>query len=484
MILARLTLETTPGKVPSLLLDGKPILAYGPSPQNILTYLPRGNGNDYKDWVGWAEQFGIRNVRSYPPSIIVDDPALNLFERANDQSDKFDLNRFNEAYFKSLREACQRFERSGIIVHLQLWQAVYWKKNWQNHYYNPKNNINFKISKNAGVDEFCTIKNADLLNHQIDYVHQVLDATADIGNVFYDIMNEIGNGTANNKAWINAIIDGIVSWENEKGIDVLLTLNDEGGRRMDDFSINHPRLDFVIKDLGRYEEHVETYLKHMKPTISVRNIDFNYENEKRFYFYGKNNLETNTEQELQTRGRKYWWRMYMAGAVSAGGYADSCTVDNRSIVKRLTTKILTRIGIENQPEKLFKATYRLNNSSETHFSNFIKFTNIAGHPYGLMASSGILFNHPVANSYCLQNKQKAIIYIESPNGEAGHNYPRKSSKLKGIGLPDGAHNVLMYYPASGKRYTSSIDMFNGEGDINLPEFKDDLALLISIHSLK
>ena len=41
------------------------------------------------------------------------------------------------------------------------------------------------------------LKNSILLEHQKKYVQKILDVTADLGNVYFDIANEIGNGTGN-----------------------------------------------------------------------------------------------------------------------------------------------------------------------------------------------------------------------------------------------------------------------------------------------
>jgi hypothetical protein len=478
LVFGQLSLDTAPGRVPTLLMDGRPVLAYGPSPQNILTYLPRGNGNDYEDWVAWAEQYGIRNARSYPPSTIVAPPALNLFERAAKQPDKFDLTRFNDAYFQALRKACQRFKQAGIVVHLQLWQAVYWKKAWRSHYYNPVNNINPDISRHAGHQEFSTTVNPHLVSHQIEYIHRILDATADIGNVFYDVMNEIGNGTANDREWAEAMVNAIVDWESQHGIDVLLTLNDEGGLRLDDFSLEHPQLDFIIKDLGRYDEHRETQQRYGKPTVSVRNIDWNHAQKKRFYFFGRYNLENNADPELQTRGRKYWWRMYMAGVAAAGGYADSTLIDDRPWVPWFVSKVLARLG---QPDLITferQASYRQNTLAETVFQHFRRFVERTGQPLGLAPSEGLVKDHPAANSYVLQNNDMAILYLESPNGVAGHHYADGTARIEGLTLSDGAYEVLIFFPANGREATVMCEVRGGRTSISLPAFQDDLALLI------
>ena len=65
---------------PYLSFGNAPAFGYGASPQHILTYLPSGNGNDYRAWVEWAHKYQMNHVRSYPPSIVVKDPSLNLFQ--------------------------------------------------------------------------------------------------------------------------------------------------------------------------------------------------------------------------------------------------------------------------------------------------------------------------------------------------------------------------------------------------------------------
>jgi hypothetical protein len=466
------------GSPPVLTFKGEPTIAYGPSPQHILTYLPRGNGEDYTAWLDWAIRYGYGNVRSYPPSIIVESPAINLFEFAPGNTGKVDLNKFNDAYFHELRKACRQFERFGIIVHLQLWQAVHWKKKWEENYYNPRNNINPDISRHAGPQEFSTTANPLLLKHQIAYVNRIIDATANLGNVFYDIMNEIGNGTAANREWVDAIITSIRQKEKDNGIRVLLTLNDEGGRRMGDASLNHPQLDLIIKDSGRYDEHVKTSQQFGKPTISVRNIDFNFAKKRRLYFFGPNNLEINSDAELQIRGRKYWWRMYMAGAAAAAGYADSISTAETSLMHRLTATIYAFFGRLEMQTVPREASYRSNTLAENQFRHFKTFIDKVGHSAGLRPVAGVLSDHPVANSYCLQNGQRAIIYLESPNGEAGYSYPPRSAKLEGLNLCDGEFTMLVYHPGTGDQSTVRMDVHKGRASIQLPEFKDDLALLI------
>jgi hypothetical protein len=459
-----------------LLYDSKPVIAFGASPQNILTELPKSDSNDFKDWLEWAIKYKIKNVRSYPPSSLRYQ-GENVFQKSKFGSEKIDLNLFNEKYFNELRKACGLLKEQNVIVHLQFWQAVSWKIDWNRNYYNSKNNVNPEISMHAGPGEFVTMKNPVLLRHQKEYVRKILDATGDLGNVFYDIMNEIGNGTGASEEWVWEIIKTVRDWEKEKKRKVLLTLNGEGPE-MGDFSLKCKGLDLIVKDDGRYEEHVKAKHKYEKPTISVRNIDYNYNNKQRLYFFGDYNLEVNKDKDLQARGRKYWWRMYMAGVQIAGGYADSHLLHPSFI-----SKVFDYIGIgESKYIKNIKSSYRLNTIAEEYYYNFYKFTELVTDYINFQMSSGVLKGHPVANSYCLQSDKEAIIYLESPNGEAGYTYKEKTAIINGLMLKDGIHKGSIYFPDSGSKRGFSIKVVRGAGEITLPSFKDDLAIIIKTAS--
>ena len=109
-----LSIEISAGGSPYLTHDNSPVFGYGASPQNILTYLPKGNGNDYVAWVHWAEKYMMNHVRSYPPSIVVPAPAINLFEFADEKMDKFDLSKFNDQYFNELQRACRLLKEKNF----------------------------------------------------------------------------------------------------------------------------------------------------------------------------------------------------------------------------------------------------------------------------------------------------------------------------------------------------------------------------------
>lgn len=74
----------------------------------------------------------------------------------------------------------------------------------------------------------------------------------------------------------------------------------------------------------------------------------------------------------------------------------------------------------------------------------------------LRPSSSAFVDHPAKHSYCLQSEKQAIIYLESPNGQAGFDYDQTKAKLAGFMLSDGHYQGTYYFPADGQRETFTI----------------------------
>lgn len=456
---------------PIIEYGGEPVLAFGPSPQNLLTYLPRGNGNSVEHWLEWVKQYPLKHVRSYPPSVEVGPTAIDLFLPSRQDPEKFDLSRLNPEYFEALGNACKALRKHGVIVHLQLWQAVAWKKNWDDSYYHPANNTNPELAHLGGPEQFSTTGNAELLEHQRGYVHAILDATGHLGNVYYDLMNEIGNGTAASAEWSNEILAFIAEWEREHRREVLVTLNDEGGKRMGDYSIDHPELDLVVKDLGRFEEHVTAQRLTGKPTVSVRNIEWDPIAARRTYFFGSKNLELTEDPDLHSRGRRYWWRMFISGVQLAGGYADAGRVYHSRWLEAIDElEILPWSLGSRQP------TYDRTNTTERSLAQLYDFTRRVSNYRELLPRSGTS-DHPVPNVYYLQSPEEAIIYLEIHAGNAGREYGPESSIFSGLATRNGRYRVEGFDPSTGEQSDlGRVEVHDGVTRINIPGFVDDYAV--------
>jgi len=125
--------------------------------------------------------------------------------KAIDGKPRFDLTRFNQAYFDRLRRRVKAAGERGIYVSVMLFQGFSVEQKgtkgvdpqkgnpWDGHPYNAKNNIN-------GVDgdlngdgegiETHTLKQPRIARLQEAYVRKVIDTLNDLDNLLWEISNE------------------------------------------------------------------------------------------------------------------------------------------------------------------------------------------------------------------------------------------------------------------------------------------------------
>ncbi|MHC4072617.1 MAG: DUF6298 domain-containing protein, partial [Planctomycetota bacterium] len=130
--------------------------------------------------------------------------------KAIDGKPKFDLTRFNQAYFDRLRGRVVAAGERGIYVSVMLFQGfsveqkgtkgVDPKKGnaWDGHPYNVNNNINSidgDINDDGEGDETHTLKNPKITRLQEAYVRKVIDTLNDLDNVLWEISNESHTGS-------------------------------------------------------------------------------------------------------------------------------------------------------------------------------------------------------------------------------------------------------------------------------------------------
>ena len=112
---------------------------------------------------------------------------------ARDGKPKFDLTRFDEAYFTRLRQRVVAAQKAGIYVTIMLFEGhclQFAEEGWEYHPFHPDNNVN-------GIDarrlDYCTLKDARVTALQEAYVRKVIDTVNDLNNVLYEVCNEAGN---------------------------------------------------------------------------------------------------------------------------------------------------------------------------------------------------------------------------------------------------------------------------------------------------
>jgi len=129
---------------------------------------------------------------------------------------KFDLNKFNPAYFERMRSRLSEARDRGIYAAVQLFQSFSENKGgacnpWPAHPYNAKNNVNgFNGEKESSgtVD----LNRPEVRTMQAAYLRKIIDTVNDLDNVLYEVMNEGGN-----KDWDWWVVDLVHSYEASKG---------------------------------------------------------------------------------------------------------------------------------------------------------------------------------------------------------------------------------------------------------------------------
>jgi len=115
---------------------------------------------------------------------------------ALDGKPKFDLDKFDEAYWHRLRQRVMAAGERGIYVSIMLfegWGLQFVPESWKDHPFHPANNINGiggEVSAGENELEIYELKWPAITRLQENYVRHVVDTVNDLDNVLYEISNE------------------------------------------------------------------------------------------------------------------------------------------------------------------------------------------------------------------------------------------------------------------------------------------------------
>ena len=140
---------------------------------------------------------------------------------AVDGKPRFDLTRFNTAYFARLRDRVREAQARGFYVSVMLFEgwAVQFEEDgwsWRGHPFNPLNNAN-GVDGDANGDgrglEVHSLANRRVVAIQDAYVRRVIDTVNGFDNVLYEVANE---SSVASTAWQYRIIDLVRRYERRK----------------------------------------------------------------------------------------------------------------------------------------------------------------------------------------------------------------------------------------------------------------------------
>jgi hypothetical protein len=102
---------------------------------------------------------------------------------------KFDLEKWDDAYFKRLRDFVGYAEKRGVIVEVNLFCPFYEEAQWKLSPQNPANNIN-GIAKVGRTNVYTLDKHGGLLAFHEAMTRKIVTELRNYDNVYYEICNE------------------------------------------------------------------------------------------------------------------------------------------------------------------------------------------------------------------------------------------------------------------------------------------------------
>jgi hypothetical protein len=102
---------------------------------------------------------------------------------------KFDLSKWDEAYFKRLRDFVTQAEKRGVIVEMNLFCPFYEEAQWKISPQNAANNINH-VGNVARTNVYTLDRNGGLLDVHDAMVKKIVTELNRFDNVYYEICNE------------------------------------------------------------------------------------------------------------------------------------------------------------------------------------------------------------------------------------------------------------------------------------------------------
>jgi hypothetical protein len=130
---------------------------------------------------------------------------------ASDGGSRFDLTRWDEAYFARLKDFVAQASRRGVVVELVLFCTMYDDKLWHASPMNARNNINGVSG--VGRHEVYNGQNQDLLGAQRAVVRKLVVELNEFDNLYYEICNEPYERGGLTSEWNDRIIAAIVETE-------------------------------------------------------------------------------------------------------------------------------------------------------------------------------------------------------------------------------------------------------------------------------
>ncbi len=356
---------------------------------------------------------------------------------------KFDLDTWDEAYFRRLKDFLTEANSRGVIVEMVLFTAFYSPTLWQSSPLHPSNNING--TEDIPFNEFHMQKHKKLFARQLDMVKKIVQEINEFDNVYFEICNEPywlkGHPSSDSTVKEQQFLPEIDAWQRE--ITRVITETER----------NLPKKHLVAQNIANSNYKMTS----LDPAVSILNFHYafppdcigdNYQFNKPIIFD-----ETHDGVNAPNKRTEAWAFMLSGGA----GYSNldwSFTTDDPTGLGR---NPLGRRRSGQEVRNQLKVLADVMNRFDFIHSKPISEKLIKNVPQGLLVY-GIHIPDKEYMVYFL--KQKTITY-----------------KKAVVDLPAGAYTVQFTDPLNGKSIKSEkINHMGGDATFSLPDFSDDVLL--------
>jgi hypothetical protein len=192
-----------------------------------LTRVFAGPMTERRDDIGWMH---YNNTLAPKPGKLLVPWARSKIAGYYNGGNKFDLDTWDENYFKRLKDLLIQAEKRGIIIELTLFGNQYKDSLWMNCPLYPMNNI--RQEGPSGTNSFLlfqTMKDAALVKRQEAFVTKIVAELNSFDNLYYEICNEPYNeqkDSAAVDAWHHHMIQYIRQQESSLSKKHLVAINE------------------------------------------------------------------------------------------------------------------------------------------------------------------------------------------------------------------------------------------------------------------
>lgn len=436
------TVESPKSGKQYLAYGGKPLLAFGPGDEWRL--ISRDDLEATRRWAKWQQDNGMNLLRAYAASA----PVPNALHPFKSKNGKWDVDSWNDEYFRNMSRFIAILEERGIVLHLQLWQVCWFKEDkldrWAINYVNPANNCNeWTRAYPNGRDYMNAPSNSPAGRHRREWVMHVLGTVKGHGNVWIDVVNELGNGAIGDMAWAHEVVSWIRDWEKENGQKLLVGV-DMCNFNPSAFAPFEKDYDILIFNELHRAEALDAVSRFRKPAVSVRSSD------------GSNNREDyifldpeSVGPQHQTRYRTLCYRSIFSGLQSIGAYW--------------------------KPE-VSDADYNDMKDWPQYARALRKFWAKVGPAWpDLAVDDSIIAGAVTPRAYGLKSDRLCAAYLECGPRAAGNRYPASTVRIK---CPFSKYRVEIFDPPTGKSRLAKGTRDHDEILVQLPEFTEDAVVLV------